>query len=199
MYRAAMIRRKFPQQQARIPQTRQAMPVHAQAMYQVAARYGSNTEIDPATLNVADGSEEKIGLGLLNAAENSNEPNKTWGGKADYFTPYELAAMCSADYDGHEGTISNAGVKTADPDFKLAVGGLLTTDFVLDYLSEMKLWFDYNRSDGKFAVDIINIHLGPDTTDPEIPVWSKRFRRSRAGSTKMHRELNYGSLSLKSL
>lgn len=141
--------------------------VHAQAMYQVAARYGSNTEIDPATLNVADGSEEKIGLGLLNALENSNEPNKTWGGKADYFTPYELAAMCSADYDGHEGTISNAGVKTADPDFKLAVGGLLTTDFVLDYLSEMKLWFDYNRSDGKFAVDIINIHLGPNTTDPE--------------------------------
>lgn len=141
--------------------------VHAQAMYQVAARYGSNTEIDPATLNVADGSKEKIGLGLLGAAENSNEPNKTWGGKGDYFTPYELAAMCSADYDGHEGTISNAGVKTADPDFKLAVGGLLTTDFVLDYLSEMKLWFDYNRSDGKFAVDIINIHLGPNTTDPE--------------------------------
>lgn len=141
--------------------------VHAQAMYQVAARYGSNTAIDPATLNVADGSKEKIGLGLLGAAENSNEPNKTWGGKGDYFTPYELAAMCSADYDGHEGTISNAGVKTADPDFKLAVGGLLTTDFVLDYLSEMKLWFDYNRSDGKFAVDIINIHLGPNTTDPE--------------------------------
>lgn len=141
--------------------------VHAQAMYQVAARYGSNTTIDPATLNVADGSKEKIGLGLLDAAENSNEPNKTWGGKGDYFTPYELAAMCSADYDGHEGTISNAGVKTADPDFKLAVGGLLTTDFVLDYLSEMKLWFDYNRSDGKFAVDIINIHLGPNTTDPE--------------------------------
>lgn len=154
--------------------------VHAQAMYQVAARYGSNTEIDPATLNVADGSEEKIGLGLLNAAENSNEPNKTWSGKADYFTPYELAAMCSADYDGHEGTISNAGVKTADPDFKLAVGGLLTTDFVLDYLSEMKLWFDYNRSDGKFAVDIINVHISPDTTDPENSGMVKKIREIQA-------------------
>lgn len=149
---------------------------HAQAMYQVAARYGSNTKIDPATLNVADGSEEKIGLGLLHAAENSNEPNKTWGGKADYFTPYELAAMCSADYDGHEGTLPNAGVKTADPDFKLAVGGLLTTDFVLDYLSEMKLWFDYNRSDGKFAVDVINVHLGPDTTDPETSGMVKKIQ-----------------------
>lgn len=149
---------------------------HAQAMYQVAARYGSNTEIDPATLNVAEGSEEKIGLGLLSAVENSNEPNKTWGGKADYFTPYELAAMCSADYDGHEGRISNAGVKAADPDFQLAVGGLLTTDFMLDYLSEMKLWFDYNRSDGKFAVDIINVHLGPDATDPETSGMVKKIR-----------------------
>ncbi|WP_298484160.1 dockerin type I repeat-containing protein [uncultured Ruminococcus sp.] len=154
--------------------------VHAQAMYQVAARYGSNTEIDPATLNVADGSEEKIGLGLLHAAENSNEPNKTWGGKADYFTPYELAAMCSADYDGHEGTIPNAGVKTADPDFKLAVGGLLTTEFVLDYLSEMKLWFDYNRSDGKFAVDIINVHLSPNAIDPENSGMVKKIQEIQA-------------------
>lgn len=154
--------------------------VHAQVMYQVAARYGSNTKIDSSTLNVADGSEEKIGLELMNAAENSNEPNKTWGGKEDYFTPYELAAMCSADYDGHEGTISNAGVKAADSDFKLAVGGLLTTEFVLDYLSEMKLWFDYNRSDGKFAVDIINIHLSPDTTDPENSGMIKKIQEIQA-------------------
>ncbi|MBE6862936.1 MAG: hypothetical protein E7497_08615, partial [Ruminococcus sp.] len=82
--------------------------IHAQAMYQVAARYGSNTDIDPETLNVSAGSEPKVGLGLLNALENSNEPNKSWSGKANYFTPYELAAMCSADYDGHEGTIPNA-------------------------------------------------------------------------------------------
>lgn len=154
--------------------------VHAQAMYQVAARYGSNTEIDPATLNVADGSEEKIGLGLLEAVENSNEPNKTWGGKADYFTPYELAAMCSADYDGHEGTIPNAGVKTADPSFKLAMGGLLSTDSMLDYLSEMKLWFDYNRSDGKFAVDMINVHLGPDTADPEKSGMTEKIQEIQA-------------------
>lgn len=151
--------------------------VHAQAMYQVAARYGSNTDIDPETLNVSDVSEPKIGLGLLEAVENSNEPNKTWGGKADYFTPYELAAMCSADYDGHEGTIANAGVKTADPNFKLAVGGLLNTASMLDYLSEMKLWFDYNRSDGKFAVDIINVHLGPDTANPEESGMTEKIRQ----------------------
>ena len=141
--------------------------VHGQAMYQVAARYGSNPDVDPKTLNVADGSEPKIALRLLQALENCNEPNKTWSGKANYFTPYELAAMCSADFDGHEGTIKNAGVHKADPDFQLAVGGLLMTASVLDYLSEMKMWFDYNRTDGRFAVDIINVHLGPDTFNPE--------------------------------
>lgn len=150
--------------------------MHAQAMYQIAARYGSNPDIPAESLHVAEGSETKTGLGLLNALENCNEPNKTWAGKANYFTPYELAAMCSADYDGHEGTIPNAGVKQADPDFKLAVGGLLSTASVLDYLSEMKLWFDYHRSDGKFAVDIINIHLGPDTYNPEDSGFSARVR-----------------------
>lgn len=141
--------------------------VHAQAMYQVAARYGSNKDIDLSTINISDGQEVRVGMGLLTALENSNEPNKSWSGKANYFTPYELAAMCSADYDGHEGTISNAGVKTADPDFRLAMGGLVATDSMITYLTEMKAWFDYNRSDGKFAVDIINVHMGPDTANPE--------------------------------
>jgi len=136
--------------------------LHAQAMYQVAARYGS-VKVPEDTINITDAQEVRTGLGLLDALENSNEPNKSWAGKANYFTPYELAAMCSADYDGHEGRIKNAGVKTADPDFRLAVGGLLTPQAtLLTYLDEMKLWFDYNRSDGKFAVDILNIHLGPD-------------------------------------
>ena len=141
--------------------------VHAQAMYQVAARYGSNKDIDPKTINITDAQEARTGLGLLTALENSNEPNKSWAGKANYFTPYELAAMCSADYDGHEGTIPNAGVHTADPDFKLAMGGLVGYSTVIQYLDEMKLWFDYNRKDGKFAVDIINVHIGPDSDNIE--------------------------------
>lgn len=141
--------------------------LHAQTLYQVAARYGHNPDVDPSTINITDAQEVKIGMGLLSALENSNEPNKGWAGKENYFTPYELAAMCSADYDGHEGTIPNAGVKTADPDFKLAMGGLVGTATMIDYLDEMKLWFDYNRTDGKFAVDIINVHIGPDTPNPE--------------------------------
>lgn len=141
--------------------------IHAQAMYQVAARYGSNSDIDLSTINITEAQEVKTGLGYLTALENSNEPNKSWAGKANYFSPYELAAMCSADYDGHEGTIPNAGVHTADPDFKLAMGGLVGYSTVIQYLDEMKLWFDYNRNDGKFAVDIINVHIGPDSDDIE--------------------------------
>lgn len=149
--------------------------VHAQAMYQVAVRYGSNKDIDPDTINISGDKEAKVGLGLLNALENCNEPNKSWSGKASYFTPYELASMCSADYDGHEGTIPNAGVKTADENFRLAVGGLLTTPALFTYLDEMKAWFDYNRSDGKFAVDILNVHMGPDTYNPEDSDFRERI------------------------
>ncbi|MDO4863198.1 MAG: hypothetical protein Q4A05_03410 [Ruminococcus sp.] len=147
--------------------------VHAQAMYQVAARYGSNKDVDLETISITDAQEVKTGLGLLTALENSNEPNKSWAGKANYFTPYELAAMCSADYDGHEGTIPNAGVHAADPDFKLAMGGLVGYSTMIQYLDEMKLWFDYNRSDGRFAVDIINVHIGPDGDDIENGSYAK--------------------------
>ncbi|MDD6279976.1 MAG: hypothetical protein PUA81_09360, partial [Oscillospiraceae bacterium] len=150
--------------------------LHAQAMYQVAARYGSNPNVDPDTLNTADSKEAVSGIGLLSALENCNEPNKSWSGKANYYTPYELAAMCSADYDGHEDTISNAGVKNADPNFKLAMGGLVGTSTMLDYLTEMKLWFDYNRSDGKFAVDIINVHISPNNYNPEDSSFSETIQ-----------------------
>lgn len=145
----------------------ESFALHAQAFYQVAARYGSNKNVDPATLNVAEGSEPVVGMGILGALENSNEPNLTWGGAANYFTPAEMAAMCSADYDGHEGTIPNAGVKQADPNFKLAIGGLLAPEALTQYLDEMRLWFAYHRKDGKFAVDILNVHMGPDTVNPE--------------------------------
>ncbi len=151
--------------------------LHAQAFYQVAARYGSNSNIDPSTLNVSELSEPKTGLNLLNTLENSNEPNKTWSGKANYFSPFEMAAMCSADYDGHEGTIPNAGVKTADPNFKLAIGGMLNMASLLEYLDEMKLWFSYHRTDKKFAVDVLNVHMGAETYNPEDSAFTERVKQ----------------------
>ncbi len=150
---------------------------HAEVLYQIAARYGSNKDVPLSSLNITDAQEAKVGMGLLGAVENCNEPNKTWSGNANFFTPYELAAMCSADYDGHEGTLKNAGVKQADPGFRLAMGGMLNTASLIDYLTQMKLWFDWNRRDGVFAVDIINVHLGPDDYNPEDSGMAASIRR----------------------
>lgn len=151
--------------------------IHANAMYNFAARYGSNKDIDLSTLNVSSDQPAKVGLNLLTTLENSNEQNKGWEGKASYFTPYEFAAMCSADYDGHEGTIENAGVKTADKNFKLAMGGLVGGDHIIEYLSLMKTWFDYNRTDGKFAVDVINVHMSPTDDCPENSAFTTKIQK----------------------
>lgn len=140
--------------------------LHANAMYNFAARYGSNKHVDTSTLNVGDG-DVQVGLNYLNGVESWNEQDKTWETKASYFHPYEYAAMMSADYDGHEGLLENAGVKNADPNFKLVMGGLAGGDRAVSYLTLMKTWFDYNREDGKFAVDTINYH--DYITDQEAP------------------------------
>lgn len=140
--------------------------MHSNAMYNFAARYGNNQEVDKATLNVGDG-DVQVGLNYLKGVESWNEQDKTWETKDSYFHPYEYAAMMSADYDGHEGTIANGGVKQADPNFKLVMGGLAGGDRAVEYLSLMKSWFDYNRKDGAFACDSINYH--DYITDTEAP------------------------------
>lgn len=146
--------------------------LHSNAMYNFAARYGNNPNIDLSSLNVNKQETVKVGLNTLSAVESWNEQDKTWETKDSYFTPYEYAAMLSGDYDGHEGTIINGGVKTADPDFKLAMGGLASSgENAVSYLTLMKEWFDFHRKDGKFAADIINYH--DYITDEEAPENSK--------------------------
>jgi len=116
---------------------------------QVAAR--PDSEID-----LAPDQPRKSGLGLLKYIENWNEPDRTWNDRQGRFHPYELAAMCSADYDGHKSALgSGHGVKTADPNMKLVLAGLAGLD--LPYLKAMKLWADYNRG-GSFPADVINLH-----------------------------------------
>src|SRR5690606_29656477 len=67
-----------------------------------------------------------------------------------------LAAMSSADYDGHLQALGNTvGIKNADPNAKLVMGGLASLD--LEYIRAMKLWSDYHRG-GSFPADVINVH-----------------------------------------
>ncbi len=128
---------------------------HAAHLFQYAARYGG-TRVPDAELKVAPGQPRVSGLGLLRYLENWNEPDKTWRGRAARFSPYELAAMCSADYDGDQGRMGHAcGVKQADPGMRLSIGGL--AGIGIDYLQAMKVWSDWHRR-GDFPADAINVH-----------------------------------------
>ena len=125
---------------------------HAQSMFQLAARYGSNRNVDPALVRVAAGTEKRIGLGYVRYYENFNEPN------LHGFTGAQFAAMLSADYDGHMRTLGpDAGIKQADPNAKMVLGGLAGIMFNStphrnsDYedqkfVDEMMAWFDANRT-----------------------------------------------------
>lgn len=129
---------------------------HADFLYQYAARYGSNKVADEK-LKLAPNQEKKSGLGYLEYYENWNEPDGWWGGRSDYFSPYEYAAMSSADYDGHESTMGeDKGIKNADPNAKLVMSGIAIPN--PDYLRAMKFWFEHNRSDKKFVFDVISVH-----------------------------------------
>lgn len=138
---------------------------HASTMFQYAARYG-NTKVAENKLQLANDQEKKTGLGYIEYYENNNEPDKNWEGLSSYASPYELAAMCSADYDGHEKTMGDTyGIKNADPNSKLVLGGLAGGN--TEYLDLMKLWFENNRRDKKIAFDVINFHAYSGTNAPE--------------------------------
>lgn len=128
---------------------------HASYMFQFAARYGG-ARCDEALLKLKPGQPVRTGLGLVRYLENWNEPDKWWKDRVAYFQPCELAAMCSADYDGHKKTLGPAvGVKNADPNMKLVLGGLARPE--VEYLKAMKLWAEFHRG-GDFPADVINLH-----------------------------------------
>jgi hypothetical protein len=158
---------------------------HASYLFQFAARYGG-TRCDETLLKLKPGQPARSGLGLVRYIENWNEPDKWWKDRAAYFSPVELAAMCSADYDGHRRTLGAAvGVKNADPNMKFVMGGLARPE--IEYLKAMKLWAEFHR-EGDFPADVINLHHysndtggqgGNPTTgiSPEADGLRERFER----------------------
>lgn len=143
---------------------------HAAYLFQYAARYGHNTFsstdfnnlIVPAT---HPKETPKTGLGIVEYMENWNEQDKWWwrGSHPNtYFNPQEYAAMLSADYDGHGNTLgAGVGIKNADPDMKVVMGGLAEAD--LNYIREMVDWSITNRTPlnptaGVLPFQVLNIH-----------------------------------------
>lgn len=128
---------------------------HADHMFQYVARYGSKKVASPL-LKLRTDQEKISGLGLIQYYENWNEPNNDWSESENYFSPYEFAAMCSADYDGHLNSLGETiGVKNADPSAKMVMGGIAS--FNLDYLRSIKFWAMYNRN-GSLPFDVLNFH-----------------------------------------
>ncbi len=146
----------------------------AKVGFQYAARYGSNTNVDPSLLSVNssqrwtnDGiNTVKIGLNLIKYIECENERDKWWKGRKAYQTSREYAANLSAFYDGHKNTMgSGVGIKNADPNMKVVVAGLAAAS--VDYIKGMIDWCKEHRgykADGSVNLcwDIINYHLYSD-------------------------------------
>jgi hypothetical protein len=128
----------------------------AQLMYQYAARYG-NTVVDEEKILVNTGQVKKSGMGVLTYYEDWNEQDRDWAGRDPKFLAEEYAAMASANVDGHGGTLGEGlGIKSADPSAKFVMGGL----YILgtNYLSKMYKWFQENRPDQDWPIDVINLH-----------------------------------------
>jgi len=133
-----------------------AYAAHASHLYQYAARYGS-VSVPDATLKLADDQPRQTGLNLIQYYEDWNEPDKWWAGSSADFSPEEYAAMASADYDGHCQKMGGTfGVKNADPDARLVMGGI-ATGLDLYYLQGIQSWADAHRN-GSLPFDVINFH-----------------------------------------
>lgn len=134
----------------------------ARVGFQLAARYGSNSNVDRSLIK-APGYEQnnfKVGLNLLKYIECSNEPDKDWRGPNAQQSPEQYAAQLSAFYDGHMGTLgADVGVKTADPYMKVVMAGL--ADPNPEFVKRMINWCKINRvKNGTYTLcfDVINYH-----------------------------------------
>ena len=146
--------------------------------FQYVARYGSNVNVNPALLSVHttprwpgdNPNTIKIGLGLIKYIECENERDKWWKGRKAYQTAREYAANLSAFYDGHKNSMGfGVGVKNADPNIQVVIGGLASASSGSDYVKGMIDWCKQYRGykpDGSVNLcwDIINYHMYSDNT-----------------------------------
>lgn len=155
--------------------------------FQFAARYGSNKDIGKELVSVVAKpdwapNQKKIGLNLISYIECNNEPNRWWKGEKAQQSPEEYAANMSAFYDGHKGALGpRVGVKAADPNMKVVMGGLAGPD--VDFVLRMVEWCRQNRGyrdDGSvdLCFDIVNYHHYSNN-QPDSD-WSSRGKRGQA-------------------
>jgi hypothetical protein len=146
---------------------------HADHMFQYAARYG-RVKVADNLLKLAADQKRVSGLGTLQYIEDFNEQDANWilPNSQPLFTAAQYAAMASADYDGDERRMgATVGVKNADPQIKLVMGGLAGSGTgvsaweksVETYVDGIRAWSASHRAG--FPADVINVHyysFGPD-------------------------------------
>ena len=141
--------------------------MYADSMFTISARFGSNTSaelLEIASKRTSD-KTQVVGLGTIKWIELGNEPDGNWNGVHNYYSAYQYAALLSAGYDGHCGTIVSSvldgvnhfGVKTADANMGAAMAGIAAAD--CNYVNAMCYWLKANREDGKAAFDAFNGHF----------------------------------------
>lgn len=137
----------------------EAYAMYGELLHQVTLRFGNNALNTEDMVFLFNKRAKKVLNGdFVRWIEAGNEPN---GEGNDGFTPYELAALTSCAYDGHCQTVvspngSGIGVKTADPNVKLAMAGLAGVG--TRYIQAMTFWMEHNRADGKIAMEAFNVH-----------------------------------------
>jgi len=150
----------------------------AKMAFQFAARYGSNTHVDPKLLSVDSKPRwtndpvnvVKIGLNTIKYIECDNERDKWWKGDKAHQTAEEYAANMSAFYDGDKGKLGpGVGVKAADPNMQVVMAGLSKPD--PNYVQQMINWCKIHRGykpDGSINLcfDVINFHYYSNNAPP---------------------------------
>jgi hypothetical protein len=149
---------------------------HGDTMFQIAARWGT-TKVADSRLKLEPGQTVASGLGTVAYYEDFNEEDNAAG-----FTGDVYAAMASADYDGDQGRLgSTIGIKNADPNAQLVMGGLsgkygsgdggtLWLDSITTFLDAARTWSAAHRA-GSFPADVINVHyysFGPGAPAPAL-------------------------------
>ena len=149
----------------------------ARMAFQLTARYGYNKNIDKSVIKVDTRkrwngdipNEPLVGMEVLKYIECGNERDRWWGGDETHQTAEQYAANMSAFYDGNMGKLgSGVGVKAADPNMQVVMGGLATAD--VKFVQRMVDWCRTNRGlkkDGSvnLCFDVINYHLYSNNGD----------------------------------
>lgn len=115
------------------PMREDSYQASGEAAYQMAARYGFNTNIPEANLHCysvpsypnAPVALPRKGLGYVRYYEAHNELDRDWKGLDHYMTGWQMGLHQSVVYDGAQGRLGpTCGIKTADPSAVVLNAGL---------------------------------------------------------------------------